>query len=1166
MRLSRFLQYVFIAIVTVTVGFSLYQWNASRAALKVNTSQNFNTNGLVGHWTFDGADTVWTSSSAGTILDDSGNGNTGTLTNMNQSTSPVDGKVGQALKFDGANDYVNVPTAVSIDNIWDSGGTVSFWVKPYSAGESDAGFWVAKTWGIFALSGHAAGQTGIEFNVNWSGSTAKWRGDTVPEIDFNKWHHVVVSYDADSTANDPIFYVDGVAMSLSENVAPSGTRSYDAGFSMQIGGNTATSRTSDGNLDDVRIYNRALSASEIASLHTSGTAKLNVSQESNLTKGLAGYWKFDDGSGTTTADSSTNANTGTLVSTPTWTTGRIGGGLTFNGTNYVSTSQTPLSSTVPNGFSTFVWLQASNNPAWVYEMGDSSALVLATSPTGTYCRIRNVDSTFFDSPRSTITGDGNWHHFGCVFNKGANVLTLYVDGVSSGTVSTSGFTAFDEGGAPFYLGGRSYGSNGVGGSIDEMRIYDRTVSSDEVSQIYRLTTPTGVDTGLKGYWSFDGADVSITTASDRSGAGNNGTLSGTTITEGQIGQALSFDGVDDSVSVSNTVSAVNGITLSAWVKPSGFPVPLHNTIYLLGTQSTTVGFAWMTVQNDRTIFYNYASGSSYPSYNSTLKVPLNEWSHVMVTHDYSSQNVRIYINGILDTDVAGGSVVTISNKTSKIGRYAATFPFQGSLDEVRMYDRVLSSGEVQSLYDFGASDKVNSSASQKQGSGRLDSGLTEYWKFDDGSGTTAVNSSAKSTASDGTLTGSTLPTWGTGHIGGGLDFNGTVGAYVFGPSNYTGFNDNYTISVWVKSTDTSTNTKTLVTMYNGFGSVYANLSFRKIGINQGIDFTSVGGATSYYHDITDGNWHHLVATRTISGVETVYADGVQIGQNTTTAGTLTMGFGNTTLRIGGRDAASLNGSLDEVRIYDRALSADEISQLYRLTTPTGVDTSLKGYWSFNGPDISGTTAYDRSGSGNNGTTSGTTITEGKFGQALSFDGVNDLINVGSPASLDNLTDFSYSAWVNVLGPTGSGSLQRILVKDMVGEDNDGVILQYNHSVYETGYFHALVGFSTTNAVAFSQNLWSVVGGGNSYRGGWQHVAMTFDGTSKVITLYLNGVEVSYSTRTTGVGTRDNDSSGNFYIGNSTFGGRAFNGKIDEPRVYNRVLSAGEVSSLYNSGR
>jgi hypothetical protein len=314
-------------------------------------------------------------------------------------------------------------------------------------------------------------------------------------------------------------------------------------------------------------------------------------------------------------------------------------------------------------------------------------------------------------------------------------------------------------------------------------------------------------------------------------------------------------------------------------------------------------------------FYNYASGTSAPSYNSTMKIPLNEWSHIMVTHDYSSQNIRIYINGVLDKDIAGGPVVTISNKTAKIGRYLATFPFQGAIDEVRVYNRTLSAGEAQLLYDFGASDKVNSSTSQKQGSGRLDSGLTEYWKFDDGSGTTAVNSSAKGTTSNGTLTGSTLPTWGAGYMNGGLDFAGVAGNYVLGPSNYTGFNDNYTISVWAKSTDATTNDKKLVTTYNGFGGISELFYFKKIGINQGIFFSSVGGSTNYYHDITDGAWHHLVATRTISGVETVYADGVQIGQNTTTAGTLTMNFGNTSLRIGGSDGGSMNGSLDEVRIY-----------------------------------------------------------------------------------------------------------------------------------------------------------------------------------------------------------------------------------------------------------
>jgi hypothetical protein len=62
--------------------------------------------GLVGWWTMDGKDTPWTSATAGTTLDSSGNGNTGTLTSMNRATSPVAGKIGQGLNFDGVDDYI----------------------------------------------------------------------------------------------------------------------------------------------------------------------------------------------------------------------------------------------------------------------------------------------------------------------------------------------------------------------------------------------------------------------------------------------------------------------------------------------------------------------------------------------------------------------------------------------------------------------------------------------------------------------------------------------------------------------------------------------------------------------------------------------------------------------------------------------------------------------------------------------------------------------------------------------------------------------------------------------------------------------------------------------------------------------------------------------------
>ena len=79
-----------------------------------------------------------------------------------------------------------------------------------------------------------------------------------------------------------------------------------------------------------------------------------------------------------------------------------------------------------------------------------------------------------------------------------------------------------------------------------------------------------VTNGLVGLWSFNGDDISGTTAYDRSSGGNNGTLtSGPTAVKGKVGQALSFDGTDDYVSIPDlSLAASTGVTLSAWVNPS----------------------------------------------------------------------------------------------------------------------------------------------------------------------------------------------------------------------------------------------------------------------------------------------------------------------------------------------------------------------------------------------------------------------------------------------------------------------------------------------------------------------------------------------------------------------------------------------------------------------
>src|SRR3990167_10285368 len=121
---SRTLQWIIIILILTAIAGGVYHYLNVRGATLNAPPTTLNTSGLVGYWTFDGADTVWTSSTAATTLDKSGQGNTGTITNMSQSTSPVIGKIGQGLYFDGSN-YVLLNTYTGLS----SALTVSGWVK-----------------------------------------------------------------------------------------------------------------------------------------------------------------------------------------------------------------------------------------------------------------------------------------------------------------------------------------------------------------------------------------------------------------------------------------------------------------------------------------------------------------------------------------------------------------------------------------------------------------------------------------------------------------------------------------------------------------------------------------------------------------------------------------------------------------------------------------------------------------------------------------------------------------------------------------------------------------------------------------------------------------------------------------------------------------------------
>lgn len=228
------------------------------------------SDGLVGYWTFDGKDTNWTSVTAGTVTDNSGQGNTGTFTSMNQAASPVPGKLGQGLNFDGVDDLVRVPNHTSLNM---SGAmTISAWVFMRS---STANFQVltSKHVGSGGYALYADGSGGpATFSIFNAACSVETTVDTTAALPTKKWIHLIAIYEPSTALR---VYQDSVLNNSSTTSIPSSqcTNTEDLG----IGARTDASRSLNSIADDVRIYNRALSANEVKQLYLLGSSlKQNV--------------------------------------------------------------------------------------------------------------------------------------------------------------------------------------------------------------------------------------------------------------------------------------------------------------------------------------------------------------------------------------------------------------------------------------------------------------------------------------------------------------------------------------------------------------------------------------------------------------------------------------------------------------------------------------------------------------------------------------------------------------------------------------------------------------------------------------------------------------------------------------------------------------------------
>lgn len=676
---------------------------------------------------------------------------------------------------------------------------------------------------------------------------------------------------------------------------------------------------------------------------------------------------------------------------------------------------------------------------------------------------------------------------------------------------------------------------------------------------------TGLSCGLVGYWTFDGKNIVNGVVKDMSGSGNDGNTvniaSSTFYAPGKIGQAGDFDGVDDRVQTGNNIIGTNPVSVCAWIYPRG-----------LG--GSNIG---RIVDNNGLVLEVFSSNrlqlsrdtNTHVVYSAVNTFSFNKWSHVCAT--VISNIANMYSNGVisgtpnqdLTTTVAGGSNLAIGNSPT-LAR-----AFNGIIDDVRIYNRVLSAQEIQQLYSMGASNKIGSTAvasSTNACTTGISCGLVGYWTFDGKDIVNGVILDKSGTGNNGNPSGIASSTfYAPGKIGQGGNFSGSANVVV---PDHTSLKPSGAMSWggWMyQSTDNTNQTfMSKVTIgsqgYMIYNSANSSTLCYAYGLTPSFLSDALGSIQKY-------KWIHYMCVYDGSTLK-IYRNGSLLR-----SGSVTGSITHTTnqLYIGSYDGGTrFTGKVDDVRIYNRALSAQEVQQLYSMgasnklsssatassTTActVGLACGLVGYWTFDGKDISNGVLLDKSGNNNKGNfiniASTTFYTPGKLGQGGNFDGVNDKVLMGDNLDLIG-SPLTISAWVNPTSYSGlSSNSPSIVDKLLVGGNYRLNLLSSGNAVFvirDTGGSAEQV-VSSNNSVPLNK---------------WTNILVTYD-NSTTGRIYINGVLNSSKTNFT---LTRGDTSSQLQIGNNDNNANSiFSGKIDDVRIYNRVLSVQEVLQLYNAGK
>jgi hypothetical protein len=600
----------------------------------------------------------------------------------------------------------------------------------------------------------------------------------------------------------------------------------------------------------------------------------------NTDPALTGWWKFDEGSGTTAKDSSGKGNDGTLNGAVTWVPGWRGTGVEFDGTSgYVGTGKSLLNNAVD--FTMCGWVKSQNSNAsriGLFGQNDLIEMGFMNGNAEVWTAVAGTVNTPWRFNNAT-----EWHHI-AVVDSGTSMM-IYIDGVlantgSGGTHTTSTFFFNIGGGGVWDPSG-----NWFDGQIDDVRLYLRGLTAQEVKSLIPLKvkayspSPANGATGvMMPLFTWTPGELSLF---ENVYLGTTPDLTAANLVSNHQSIMLKMyyhvvpplvpgqkyywrvDGIDAAGHVfTGDVWSCTMMPVAAWT-----PVPANGAQY----QVTDVNLAWTPGQNAN-------------------------------KHD-------VYF-GTSQDDVANGAA-SVSKGTVSVpmldpGPLTPATTYYWRVDETSLMGQK-TAGEVWSFTTRPAIAKT--------------ANLMGWWKLEDENSGTAVDYSGWDR--DGTLMGN--PQWVDGYQGGAMEFDGTDD-YV--DTHYTDNLASWTVCTWVTSPAAPAATSPT-------GPVHREMNYQ-INWNHGTDTfrgaaaMDVGGTwyAASFGNLSGGTWYHLAATYDDTGLKT-YVNGELITTNAVPKGPADAESNSLKFARHAAAAQFFAGTVDDVRVYDRALTQDEIKETMR---------------------------------------------------------------------------------------------------------------------------------------------------------------------------------------------------------------------------------------------